>query len=77
MCYGKSARLIERYMSIGYADADIRTFYGHGYFLRPSLLRVWRGARLLVVFGALTLKDELDDPQLDGLRLKSALTYGS
>ncbi len=39
MCYGKSARLIERYMSIGYADADIRTFYGHGYFLKIPVLR--------------------------------------
>ena len=39
MCYGKSARQIERYRSIGYADADIRTFYGHGYFLKIPVLR--------------------------------------
>ncbi len=39
MCYGKSARLIERHKSIGYADADIRTFYGHGYFLKIPVLR--------------------------------------
>jgi 2-polyprenyl-3-methyl-5-hydroxy-6-metoxy-1,4-benzoquinol methylase len=39
MCYGKSARLIRRYLSIGYADVDIRTFYGHGYFSKIPILR--------------------------------------
>ena len=32
MCHGKTAGLIQRYKSIGYAEVDIRTFYGHGYF---------------------------------------------
>ena len=39
MCYGKSARLTARYESIGYADIDIRTFYGHGYFRKIPVLR--------------------------------------
>ncbi len=39
MCYGKSARLIQRFLSIGYTGVDIRTFYGHGYFSRIPILR--------------------------------------
>lgn len=32
-------RLISRYKSIGYAEVDIRTFYGHGYFEKLPGLR--------------------------------------
>ncbi|MGI9303179.1 MAG: methyltransferase domain-containing protein [Gammaproteobacteria bacterium] len=39
MCYGKSARLIKRYRSIGYTGVDVRTFYGHGYFSKIPILR--------------------------------------
>ena len=39
MCYGKSARLIKRYRSIGYTGVDVRTFYGHGYFSKIPVLR--------------------------------------
>ncbi|MFQ5773418.1 MAG: class I SAM-dependent methyltransferase [Kiloniellaceae bacterium] len=39
MCYGRSERLIRRYRSIGYAEVDIQTFYGHGYFDRIPVVR--------------------------------------
>ncbi len=39
MCYGASARLVGRYNSIGFADVDIRTFYGHGYFAKIPGIR--------------------------------------
>jgi SAM-dependent methyltransferase len=39
MCRGTTAGLIQRYKSIGYAEVDIRTFYGHGYFEKLPGLR--------------------------------------
>jgi hypothetical protein len=39
MCYGNSRRQIRRFLSIGYADDDIRTFYGHNYFSKIPLIR--------------------------------------
>lgn len=39
MCRGVTAGLISRYKSIGYAEVDIRTFYGHGYFEKLPGLR--------------------------------------
>jgi len=39
LCYGDSPRQIRRLLSIGYADVDIRTFYGHNYFSKIPLIR--------------------------------------
>ncbi len=39
MCYGASAKLVERYKSIGFAQVDIQTFYGHDYFKKIPGLR--------------------------------------
>jgi len=39
MCYGNSARLKRRFLSVGYADVDIRTFYGHNYFSKIPIVR--------------------------------------
>lgn len=39
MCTGKSARQVRRLLSIGYADVDIRTFYGHNYFSKIPIVR--------------------------------------
>jgi hypothetical protein len=39
MCYGNSPRLKRRFLSVGYADVDIRTFYGHNYFSKIPIVR--------------------------------------
>ncbi len=39
MCTGNSARLNRRFLSIGYAGVDIRTFYGHNYFSKIPIVR--------------------------------------
>lgn len=39
MCYGNSRRQIRRLLSIGYADVDVKTFYGHNYFAKIPLIR--------------------------------------
>jgi len=39
MCRGKSSRQMRRLRSIGYANVDVKTFYGHDYFSKIPLIR--------------------------------------
>jgi len=39
MCTGRSVRQVRRLRSIGYADVDIKSFYGHDYFSKIPVIR--------------------------------------